>query len=216
MDLFYLPVSPFSNKVQMALLEKGVPFAGNVVRPLIPQERDAYREIYPLGKLPLLRNGKDFVPESSVIIEYLESFGMGQTLIPQGGDDAREVRLLDRLADNYLSTPAVVLFFQSLRPESEQDKERMKTCIFQIDTTYANLEARLALRFGEEFIVGEHLTMADLSLIAALRITHNFVPIDSYKVLSHYFDKLSQRDSYQMVDAEARVTMDQLMEALAV
>ncbi|HEX4857463.1 MAG TPA: glutathione S-transferase, partial [Usitatibacteraceae bacterium] len=50
---------------------------------------DSLREVHPLGKSPVLTDGKVTVAESGAIIEYLvETYGKGR-LIPAAGSEAR-------------------------------------------------------------------------------------------------------------------------------
>ncbi len=70
MDLYYSKTSPFARKVQVVLLEKGLPFYGIDVRSSgrSPSERN------PLGKVPTLILDDGLVLfDSTVITETLES-----------------------------------------------------------------------------------------------------------------------------------------------
>lgn len=107
MELYYFPISPFSQKVQLALELKGYEYERKSVFPFSPEERSAYREIYPLGKIPLLKDCEKLIPEASIIVEYLDNLGQGVQLIPVDPEEAREVRLKDRLVDSYLSANAI-------------------------------------------------------------------------------------------------------------
>ena len=73
--------------------------------------RAAYEALYPIGKIPLLKPKPDhMVPESTIIVEYLEGHHPGGTqLIPDGIDAARQVRFMDRMSDFYLNDPVANL-----------------------------------------------------------------------------------------------------------
>ena len=74
MKLHYFPLSTYSQKALIALYEKKVAFTPEIVDLQDPAARAAYRDIYPLGKVPLLtRDEGRMIPESTIIIELLET-----------------------------------------------------------------------------------------------------------------------------------------------
>ena len=74
MKLYYFPLSTYSQKVLTALYEKGAEFESEQVRLFDEAERERYREIYPLGRIPLLvLDDGHLIPESSIIVEYLDT-----------------------------------------------------------------------------------------------------------------------------------------------
>jgi len=73
MKLYYHPLSTYSQKVLIACYEKNVTFEPIKVDLMSAEGREAYEAIYPIGKIPLLNPTDDhMVPESTIIIEYLE------------------------------------------------------------------------------------------------------------------------------------------------
>ena len=89
MKLYYYPLSTYSQKVLIALYEKQLEFESELVFLFDPEAATSYKEIYPLGKIPLLVNEEDMVPESSIIVEYLDRIGGACTA-------ARKRRVVDR------------------------------------------------------------------------------------------------------------------------
>ena len=64
--------------------------------------------LWPIGKFPVLRDStRDMtVAEASIIIEYLATYEPGTFRpIPLNPDAALQVRMMDRLFDNYVMTP---------------------------------------------------------------------------------------------------------------
>src|SRR6478752_208925 len=102
MKLYYNPMSSYSQKAMIAFNEKGIEYEPELVDLMSPEAREAYEKIHPLGKVPLFKPSDDWsVPESTTIIEYLDDkFPDTPRMIPAGGGDAaRQVRLMDRMAD---------------------------------------------------------------------------------------------------------------------
>lgn len=62
--------SPFVRKVRVTLLEKNVPYELNPVFPF--GVSDEFKKISPLGKIPVLEDDGRTLPDSSVIVAYLE------------------------------------------------------------------------------------------------------------------------------------------------
>src|SRR5688572_18129698 len=100
MKLYYYPLSRYSQKVLLALYEKQVAFTPIVLYPGNPDERAELRKLTPLGKVPLLVLDDGWkIPESTIIIEYLDAHAKGARLIPEDRDLARQTRFHDRIAD---------------------------------------------------------------------------------------------------------------------
>src|SRR5580700_1947866 len=74
LTLHYHPLSSFCWKALIALYENDTPFTPNLVNLGDPAERAALLKLWPVGKFPVLRDDtRDrTVPESSVIIDYLD------------------------------------------------------------------------------------------------------------------------------------------------
>ena len=206
MKLYYNPMSTYSQKVLMAFYEKDVAFEPMLVDLMNPEKKAEYKKIYPFGKAPcLVRSDGWMIPESSIIIEYLEgAFSTGTKLIPEDKDLARQTRFFDRMADLYVNDSVGTLFFGSLRsPEQQSEsyfKERMQTMRNNLDVSYAAIHKTLE---GKTWMMGDAFTMADCSLIPALGYARKTYPFDQYKNIVSYFGRGVERLSYQKVLKEA-------------
>ncbi len=63
------PVSNYVNILRAALLEKGLPFEFVVTR---ASQEAAFRELSPLGKIPVLDTGEGSLTETVAILDYLD------------------------------------------------------------------------------------------------------------------------------------------------
>jgi glutathione S-transferase len=101
--LYDAPRCPFCARVRIALAEKGLPYE-TVEIDLADRPRWIY-ELNSTGKVPVLENG--FVlPESAVIMEYLEELSADRPLLPAEPSARAEARLSvfrfdDLLGDDY-------------------------------------------------------------------------------------------------------------------
>jgi glutathione S-transferase len=167
-----------------------------------PAGRAEYLKVYPIGKIPsLVRDDGWFIPESTIIIEYLEGdFPQGQQLIPDGRDEARQVRFMDRMLDHYVNDAFTRIFFDARKPEAERDPKAVAAAKATLDTMYGYLDRHLAERtwlVGERFSMGE---CAGAPPLGYLRMTY---PFDRYPHVAAWWKRLEARPSVARVLEEA-------------
>jgi glutathione S-transferase len=207
MKFYYSPLSTYSQKTLMALYEKGAPFEPIVVNLRDPAARAEYEKLNPLGKLPLLQvlgaSEKDErrVPESSIIIEYIDRHCPGGTkLIPDDADLARQTRFYDRLFDQYVLEHAHKILFDGWRPEDKRDPYGVEQAHTRLEKFLAIADTNMAKK---TFALGDAFTMADCTAAAGLTLARRVHPIDAHKALVAYLGRLSERPSYQRVKQES-------------
>ena len=138
------PLASYCWKVLIALYELGTPFRIEQVDGR-PKDSETFAEMWPIAKMPLLQDRALIVPETSVIIEYLQAHHPGSViLIPGDADAGREVRLWDRFFDLYVHTPMQKLVSDRLRPEGTKDPAGVGDARATLDTAYAMLEHRMS------------------------------------------------------------------------
>jgi glutathione S-transferase len=122
--LYFHPLSSFCQKVLIALYETGTPFEPHIVDLGNEVSSAEFKSIWPIGKFPVLRDEtRDWtVPESSIIIEYLNQHYPGQSkLVPSDEDLARQTRMRDRFFDLYVNVPMQKIVTDRLRPGGSSD-----------------------------------------------------------------------------------------------
>ena len=214
MKLYYHPLSGYSQKVIVAFYEKGLSFDGSIVELMDPEAKAAYmKDVYPIGKVPLLvgDDGRE-IPESSIIIEYLENnFEDGTRLIPHDKHLARQVRFHDRMSDLYLQNQIGTIFFDSLKPADQQNPEAVQLARNTIDTVYGYLDKHLA---SGDWMVAHQFSMADCSLVPALNYARMTHPYEGRQNIEAYWDRLSERPSVKQVLDEAAPYMEAFMKSI--
>jgi glutathione S-transferase len=201
MKLYYNPLSTYSQKVLIAFNEKGLAYEPEIVNLMSPDGRAAYEKVNPICKVPFLKASGDWVvPESTTIIEYLEDkFPKTPRLIPAaGGDAARQVRFMDRMADLYFNDPIVELLFQKLGFRA-QDEERAARSRKYIGISYEHFDKRLK---AQTWMCGDTFSMADCAAIPALFYAQVVSPFDGHVNVLAYWRRAQQRPSYAKVKAE--------------
>jgi glutathione S-transferase len=202
MTLHYHPLSTYSQKTLIALYEKNADFSREIIELFDPSKAAAYRTFYPLGKVPVLVDGDRFIPESSIIIEYLETkYEGGTRLIPKDPEQARRARFHDRVADLYVNDCMATIFFDGRKPEGAREPGRVAQAKETLDTSYKHLDEHLAKR---TWLVGEQFSIADCALAAPLGYLRKVHPFASYPNISTYWNRASERPSVKRVLDEAQ------------
>jgi glutathione S-transferase len=201
MKLYYHPLSTYAQKTMIALYEKGVEFEKEIVNLMDPDARKKYREeVYPLGKIPCLElDDGHMVPESSIIIEYIDSL-TGPLLISGDADETRRIRFKDRMFDQYLNEAVATLLFQGMKATSDQDPERIEKAKFNLATMYGFMEQE----FGDQpFANGDEFRMSDCAAAPALFYAEQHAPFAEHPNIVAYYERLKSRPSVQRTQEEA-------------
>ena len=203
MKLYYHPISSYSQKTLMALFENGCAFEPVIVDLMDEKAKGDYKTIYPMGKVPFLRiEEKNWsVPESSIIIEYIDRhYPGGAKLIPDDPDLARQVRMRDRFFDFYVNDPMVKIFFDGFRPEGQRDPYGVQQAKDRLDTAFAMIDQEMA---EKSWAMGELFSMADCAAAPALGYCRMIYPFARFKNVVGYMNRLAERLSFQRVLKEA-------------
>jgi glutathione S-transferase len=204
LTLYYHPLASFCWKVLIALYENGVPFTPKMVDLGNPAERAALLKLWPIGKFPVLRDDArdQTIPESSIIIEYLDRHYPGPTrLIPTSDELALQARLSDRFYDLYVHLPMQKVMDDRLRPEGKKDPHGVEGARAQLRTSYRMIDAQMA---AGSWAIGEHFTIADCAALPPLFYGNMVEPFTaSHSRLAAYFERLKARPSIARVMREA-------------
>jgi glutathione S-transferase len=196
------PLASYCWKVLLALYEAAIPFRIVQIDGL-PKDNTAYAQLWPIAKMPLLQDGERVVPETSIIIEYLQAHHAGSmVLIPANADAAREVRLWDRFLDLYVHAPMQKFVSDRLRPADAKDAVGVAEARATLDTAYAMLDRRMSQR---TWAAGDSYSMADCAAMPPLFYADAVHPYRAaYPALAAYFERLVSRPSAQRVIREAQ------------
>ena len=200
-ELFAHPFSSYCQKALIAFYENGIPFEFRMLED--PGVGEAFADLWPIKRFPILREDGRVVMEASVIIEYLQVRHPGPVrLIPDDPDLALQARMLDRVFDNYVMTPQGKFVFDALRPEGARDPHGVEEARRMLDTTYAWLDQHLE---GRTWAAGETFTLADCAAAPSLFYadwTHR-IP-ERHRNLTAYRARLLERPSFARAVDEAR------------
>jgi glutathione S-transferase len=204
LTLHFHPLSSFCWKALIALYENDIPFTPNSVNLGDPVERAALLKLWPVGKFPVLRDDArgETVPESSIIIEYLDRHYRGPTrFIPDDVHSAWQTRLRDRFYDLYVHLPMQKIMGDRLRPDGNKDSHGVAEARAQLRTSYAIIEQQMA-RGG--WATGGEFGLADCAALPPLFYGNMVEPFGAaHGHVSAYLERLKARPSVARVLTEA-------------
>jgi glutathione S-transferase len=208
LTLYMHPLASYCHKALIALYENHTPFRPHLVDLGNAEAREAYYKLYPIGRFPLLHDDANdrLVPESSIIIEYLDQHYPGPTpLIPADADLAREVRLQDRFCDIYLHDQVQKIITDRIRPAGAHDHYGVAQARDRLHVSLGLLERRMADR---TWAVGDTFSMADCAAAPPLFFGNLLIPLEEeYPNTAAYLLRLMQRPSCDRVLKEAEPYM---------
>lgn len=204
LTLHFHPLSSFCWKVLIALYENDIPFTPNSVNLGDPAERAALLKLWAIGKFPVLRDDArgETVPESSIIIDYLDRHYRGRTrFIPEDVDAAWQTRLRDRFYDLYLHLPMQKVMGDRLRPDGSKDPHGVAEARAQLRTSYAMIEQQMA---HGGWAMGGEFGLADCAALPPLFYGNMVEPFGAaHGNVTTYFERLKARPSVARVLKEA-------------
>jgi glutathione S-transferase len=204
LTLRFHPLASYCWKVLIALYENEIPFTPNKVDLGNPVERAALLKLWPIGKFPVLSDEarNETVPESSIIIEYLERHYPGPTrFIPADPERALQTRLRDRFYDLYVHLPMQKIMVDRLRPADKKDSYGVEEARAQLRTSYGIIEQQMV---AGAWPMGETFSLADCAAAPSLFYGSMAEPLsDDHRNVRAYLERLKARPSFARVMKEA-------------
>lgn len=208
MQLYHLPYSHYSAKVEIALLEKSLPFEAPPLRWDDLKSPD-FRAINPLGKVPFLQDGAFGVGESEVIVEYLEDRYPQPPLLPATPEGRSRSRWLSRFHDLYMA-PQLSTLYAALS-DGRAGQPAFAAEVDRLHELVVLLESQVD---PAPYFLGSQFTLADASFalshryVIMLSAAHN-KPVNEASIvrLAGWFAAVSQRPAVAAVLAAAEASL---------
>ncbi len=205
-------LSNYYNKVKMALLEKGIPFAEEFVR--TGSKEEAVLSCSPLAKVPFIRTAQGSLCESQAIVDYLEAQQPEPRLLPAEPWAAAKVRELTTFIDLHLELAARELYGKAFfgGEISEANAERVRKLLTK------NIAAFKRLAKFSPYVAGDSFTQADCAAFVSLPL----VGLASRIVLGEdllaaggvdwkaYVKVVGERPSAQRINADRKAEQERL------
>lgn len=202
-EIFGHPFSSCTQKVTIALYETHTPFNFRMLDAEHSENETEFAKLAPLGKFPLLLDNELVIEETTIIIEYIaQHYAPEAGLIPANADDARRVRLFDRICDFYVMSTMQRIVADFMRQAEDRDPTGVAAEKAALDKAYSWLEKRLD---AGKWAAGSTFTLADCAAAPALFYADWIHPIpDTFPMLKAYRTRLLARPSVMRAVDEAR------------
>jgi glutathione S-transferase len=184
--LYDAPRCPYCARVRIVLAEKGVEL--DVVEIDLSDRPNCLYEKNPTGRVPVLEEDDRPLPESAVIMEFLEERYPEPPLLPADPADRAAARLVI-FRDGDLTDP-----YYALRRGEEGAREKL-------DAALARFDAMLADR---PYLGGAAYGLADIALVPWFLRARDMlgVELDGFPALSAWLARLEERPA---IAAEAGI-----------
>lgn len=170
MKVYGAILSPFVCRVILALQHKGI--AHEVIMPKDGMKTPEYLAMNPMGKMPTLKDGATVIPESSVIVEYIDAKYPKKPIIPGSAKTAAKARLIATISDLYVQGVVTTLFSQ--RDPKTRDKALVKAKLAEVQKGLGILDGYLTP--GGPWAMGKRFTIADCYALPALFFVNLVTP----------------------------------------
>lgn len=206
--LYGINLSTFTRKVRLALAEKGIEYRLEAAS----MGSEKIRALHPLGKIPVIEDRAAVIPDSSVIIAYLERAYPQRPLYPAEARDLGRALWLEEYADTRLREATVPFFSEYVvRPLFQgkpTDEQAVQRAVPARDECFGYLEQEIA---GQDFAIGGRLSVADIAIGAQL-VTYcqgaGELLAGRWPALARYFGGLCARPAWASVLAEEQATLE--------
>ena len=195
-------LSPFVRKVRVALAEKGIEYESV---PVVPFGVSAdFKKLSPLGKIPVYQEGDFAIPDSSVIIDYLEQTHPTPRLYPADPKQRARALFFEEYADTRLVEILATVFFQRFVQvqlfKKPADEALCREAIDKkLPPTMDYLEETLGDR---EFMVGSHFSVADIAMTSPFvnfAIAGERLDAKRWPRFAAYLERIHARPSYKPI-----------------
>lgn len=201
------PLSPYAQKIKLALREKNVTFEA-----LIPgfgtpdaSASDAlvFADISPRQEVPVLIHNGNALFESPVILAYIEETWEAPALLPTSTAERARVRVLENVMDtqfeaNTWGLGEVLIFGRAKGQLADQLTQYAQV---QIQTWFAWLDEQLGTR---PWFNGQTFGYADLCVAPHVNAAGRFeISPDSSSALGQWLDRVNKHKSVALTQKEA-------------
>jgi glutathione S-transferase len=185
MKLYGVDLSPFVQRVKLAIAAKGLEV--EYLPPPGGLKSEEFLAINPIGKIPTIQTASGLcLPESEVILEYLEDAFPKPPLRPRKPEDRAQVRLISRVNDIYVG-PAMNKVFGLLAPN--RDPAAVAAALEEVNKALGILEGVMS---GKRHAAGPKFTLADCTVTPSLFFVVRMLPMLGVKAPLKPYKKLAK------------------------
>jgi glutathione S-transferase len=213
--LYHNDMSLCAQKVRVCLAEKGLEWEDrHIVLRDGTHQQDWYRKLNPRAVVPTLIDGDNVVPESNVILEYLEEAYPAPRLAPRDPYGRAKMRLWTRQLDEDLhdASAAIISFGIAFRHQYLERGELGVQMLEQIPNLFKRERRRDVIEKGPDsmhFRIAVQRMLQFLDEMEEALAQHQWMVSDEYTLadvaFTPYLLRLEHLDLLGMVDDRPRV-----------
>jgi glutathione S-transferase len=200
MKLYFHPMSPNVRRVRLTAAVLGIQFEEHVLdMGKGAHKSPEYLAINPNGAVPTLVDGDFVLTESRAIMQYLASQKPESGLLPRDEKLRADVTRWQFWDSSHFSPVMASIAFEKLLKSmfgmGDPDLAKIEEGLKSFRKWGAVLNARLE---GRTYIVGDSLTVADLTLAASMMNAHRAeVPVAEFANVEAWFQRIAALDAWK-------------------
>lgn len=200
MKLYHHPLSPNGRRVLLTAAYLGIPLESQVVD-ITKGEQNApdYLALNPNGMIPTLIDGDQTVWESRAIVQYLASKKPESGLLGKGEMDRINIARWQCWDAAHVMANIFTLVFETVLKAmlgmGAPDQNAIRGAREQLKRFCGAMDASLK---GKQYLVGDSLTVADLTVAASFTYADALkLPIDQFPNVKSWFDRITSLDAWK-------------------
>jgi glutathione S-transferase/RNA polymerase-associated protein len=190
------PLSPYAQKVKIALDEKGVAYETRMPVAIGTGQPDReFLKSNPRGEVPSLIDGEDAIFDSTIILEYVEDKWPEPALLPKAPLARARARTIEEVMDT--SFEPINWGLGEIKWFKRAEGERARTLEARASNQARGIYEWLTRHLGEkEWFGGERFGLADLSVVPYLNGARgNGIGPDEASALGQWLTRANERPS---------------------
>lgn len=154
------------------------------------------KELHPLGKAPVIRDGDTVLAESGAIVEYIvQRHGGGRLAVQPSAPDYPRYIYWMHFAEGSLMSLQLIVLVLSRVPEAKESPVRARM-LDRLKQMLAFVDSELA---GKQYFAGPDFTAADVMMVFSFTTVRRFLDFDlsPYANLLAYMKRIEARPAYR-------------------
>jgi len=204
--LYEHPLSPYVQKVKIALAEKGVAFETRMPDILAGSDREEFLRLNPRLEVPTLVDGDAAIFDSTIILEYVEERWPTPPLLPQGPVERARARMIEEVCDTYYE--AINWGIMEVRAFGRATGAPADQLLGRASEQTAGVQAWLARHLGTQpFFGGARFGWADAAVVPFVHASATFGNGPTDAALASWLERVRGRPSVAAAFEAAAASM---------
>ena len=170
--------SSYTRRVAIAMSLYDMPFEHRSWS--VGRDFDRIRQYNPLGRAPtLVLDDGEVLTESAMMLDYLDDVvGSERALMPATGIARRDAQRLIALATGAIDKAVLIVLERIFRPVEMHSEAWLSRCRTQVEGALGELDKACATRAGDDWLVGDAMTHADIAVACYTTHLRESLPLD--------------------------------------